>query len=83
LATDHFGDHASNEEFDVGGDSGLLAKVSTIGLPVLFVVFWLAFVLSSHMSKGLRLSVDWFRPPPLRRRAALLLPPSQGPPRAF
>jgi hypothetical protein len=73
----------SNAAFDAGGDPGLLAKVPDIGLPVLLVVFWLAFALSSRLSAGLRLSADWFRPPPIRRWPTLLLPPSQGPPRAF
>jgi hypothetical protein len=80
FATDHFGDHASHGEFDEGSDVALLAKVSMVS--VLAVLFWLAFSLVSRISAGLIVPVECFRPPPVRRRPTLLLPPSQGPPRA-
>jgi hypothetical protein len=83
FAIDHFSGHAVNDEFDAGGDAAPLAKLSSSGLPILFVLFWLAFALASSVSAGKRIPVVWLRPPPLRRWPTLLLPPSQGPPRAI
>jgi hypothetical protein len=81
FAADHFDDHASHRQFDAGSDVAVVAKVSTMML-VPVVLFWLAFALASRISAGLILPVECFRPPPVRHRPTLLLPPSQGPPRA-
>jgi hypothetical protein len=81
-AVDHFSAHASSQEYDTGGDVGLLVKVPAAGLMVLYVVFWLALVLLSRAFAGIRVPFEWLRPPPIRRWPTRLLPPSQGPPRA-
>jgi hypothetical protein len=82
FAIGHFDDHASNQEFDAGDADGLLAKLPVTSLPVLFVMLWLASVLVSRMAAGRFVPIECLRPPPLKRWPTLLLPPSQGPPRA-
>jgi hypothetical protein len=82
LTVDHFTGHASQHESDVGSGKGLIAKLPAPGLSFLLLVFWLGFALTPRLSGGLRVPVQWMRPPDLRRWPILLLPPSQGPPRA-
>jgi hypothetical protein len=81
LAADHLsGDH--HGESDVDSGVGLAGKVSTVSL-VLAVGLWLILLWSGRLSFGVRLPIQWLRPPALRRWPILLLPPSQGPPRAI
>ena len=82
IAADHFAGHASNEESDVGVAASLTAKLPVLGMPILFVMFWLGFALTSRLSGGLRIPIQWMRPPDIRSWSITLLPPSQGPPRA-
>jgi hypothetical protein len=81
FAVDHFEDHASHRQFDAGSDVAVVAKVSTMVL-ALIVLFWLALSLASRISAGLIVPVECFRPPQVKRWPTLLIPPSQGPPRA-
>ncbi len=83
IAADHFAGHASNDESDVGVAASLIAKLPVLGMPILFVMFWLGFALTSRLSGGVRIPIQWMRPPDIRRWPISLLPPSQGPPHAI
>jgi hypothetical protein len=83
LADDHLAGHASHDERDVvSADAGLIAKLPTSGLPLLFLALWSAFALRTRVASGRLVPIEWLRPPPNHRWPPLLLPPSQGPPRA-
>ena len=83
LAADHLAGHVDGGESDAGGDAGLIAKLPSPPLLILFLVIWFAFVPSARTSAGLRVPIRWLRPPDLGLWPMQLLPPSQGPPRAI
>lgn len=83
LAADHATGHASHEEIDVGSPTGPLSKGPSAALALLTVVLWISLLVAVDASRSVRVRMSWLRPPPIRRWPTLLLPPSQGPPRAI
>ncbi len=83
FAADHLAGHVSHDGSDVGAAKGLIAKLPALGLPLLIVIYWLGFALISRLFGGLRIPVQWMRPPDIRLWPVLQLPPSRGPPRAI
>jgi hypothetical protein len=81
LAADHLsGSH--HGESDVESGVGLTGKASAVSL-IAALGLWLVIFWSGRLSYGVRVPMQWLRPPALRRWPILLLPPSQGPPRAI
>jgi hypothetical protein len=83
FAATHLAGHHHGES-DVDTGVGLAGKTSTVTASLILAVgLWLVFLWSGRLTFGVRLPVQWLRPPALRRWPILLLPPSQGPPRAI
>ncbi len=82
FADEHVALHATDGEFDAGGNTLVTAKPGPFELPVWVLVLWLVCALANRVLLEFRFPFQWLRPPLASRPRISFFPPSQGPPRA-